>query len=83
MKIKNKLTSIFFLVIILLVNGQPPQPGSGTGPVGSGTGPVGPGSPAASIDMYDYVLGIIAILLIICSYKYVRKRHRTMLETTI
>lgn len=59
--INNKLLSTFFLFAIILVSAQddaPPNPGGG------GTGGSGTGGPASPIDMYVYVLGIIAVLFI-------------------
>ncbi|SEW38300.1 hypothetical protein SAMN05421841_2449 [Chryseobacterium wanjuense] len=57
MKTINKLVSALFLLAVLLVNAQPPNPGSGGGGVG-------PGAPASPIDMYVYVLGMIAVMFI-------------------
>lgn len=59
--INNKLLSTFFLFAIILVSAQddaPPNPGGG------GLGGSGTGGPASPIDMYVYVLGIIAVLFI-------------------
>lgn len=62
MKAINKLVSVLFLFAVLLVNAQPGggPPGGG----GGGGGGVGPGAPASPIDMYVYVLGIIAVMFI-------------------
>jgi hypothetical protein len=57
MKTINKLVSALFLLAVLLVNAQPPNPGGGGGGVG-------PGAPASPIDMYVYVLGMIAVMFI-------------------
>ncbi len=57
MKTINKLVSALFLLAVLLVNAQPPNPGGGGGGVG-------PGAPASPIDMYVYALGIIAVMFI-------------------
>lgn len=57
--INNKLLSTFFLFAIVLASAQvPPNPGGG------GTGGSGTGAPASPIDMYIYVLGIVAVLFI-------------------
>lgn len=59
MKTINKLvTSAFFLLAVLFINAQPPNPGGGAGGVG-------PGAPASPIDMYVYALSVVAILFIV------------------
>jgi len=58
MKTINKLVLSFFLTSTLFVNAQTPGPPGGTG--GSGTG-----SLASPVDMYVYVLGIIAVFFIV------------------
>ncbi|MEF9479572.1 signal peptidase [Chryseobacterium sp. 1B4] len=63
MRTINKLVLAFFLIVVSLVNAEtPPQPAI---PTGGGTGGNGTGSPASPIDMYVYVLGIVAIGLIV------------------
>ncbi|MCS3530823.1 signal peptidase [Chryseobacterium sp. JUb7] len=57
MKTINKLVYAFFFLSVLLINAQPPDPGGGGGGVG-------PGVPSAPIDMYVYVLGIVAVMFI-------------------
>lgn len=59
MKTINKLATVFFLFTVLCLNAQgtPNPPGGGTG--GSGTG-----SLASPVDMYVYVLGIAAVIMI-------------------
>lgn len=67
MKALNKLLYSLFLFAIFLVNAQgssgpgsqPPRPG------GNGEGGVGPGGESVPIDMYIYVLAIVAIAFII------------------
>jgi hypothetical protein len=54
----SKLLSTLFLFAVLLVKALPVPPDGGTG--GSGTG-----EPAAPIDMYVYVLSIIAVMFIV------------------
>lgn len=65
MKALNKLIYSLFFFCAFLANaqgssgpggGQPPQPGDGGGSVGPG---------AAPIDMYVYLLSIVAILFIV------------------
>lgn len=72
MKTINKLVYTFFLFTVLMISAQaPPNPGGG-GTGGSGTGGTVVSSP---IDMYVYVLAIIAIMLIIFfSRKYTPKK---------
>ncbi|AZA82021.1 signal peptidase [Chryseobacterium lactis] len=62
MKTINKLVSAFFLLAVLFVQAAPPVPGGGGGTGGHGTGG---GDPAAPIDMYVYVLSIVAIAFIV------------------
>ncbi|NML70238.1 signal peptidase [Chryseobacterium sp. RP-3-3] len=62
MKITSKLLSALFLFAVLLVKADdeiPPVPGGG------GTGGVGPGGAASPIDMYVYILSVVAIALIL------------------
>ena len=61
MKLINK-TLLFALLIIgtFLRAEGPPMP-----PPGGGGGGTGPGAPASPIDMYGYVLGLVAILFIV------------------
>ncbi|PIF43137.1 hypothetical protein CLU96_0041 [Chryseobacterium sp. 52] len=62
MKTINKLVLALFFFGTLLVKANdeiPPVPGGG------GTGGVGPGGAASPIDMYVYLLSIVAIALII------------------
>lgn len=64
----NKLIFTFFFLTILFVAAQPPNPGGGAG----GTTP---GAPSAPIDMYVYLLAVIAIMLIIFfSKRYAPKK---------
>ncbi|WP_374463324.1 signal peptidase [Chryseobacterium sp.] len=75
MKTINKLILAFFLFSISLAyagnggngTGSPPTPGGGNG--GNGTG-----SPASPIDMYVYVLGIVAIVFIV----YFTKKYKSV-----
>lgn len=57
----SKLLSTLFLFIVLLVQAIPSTPV----PPGGGTGGSGTGEQAAPIDMYVYVLSIIAIMFIV------------------
>ncbi|HCA06792.1 MULTISPECIES: hypothetical protein [unclassified Chryseobacterium] len=62
MKTINKLVIALFLFGTFLVKADdevPPVPGGG------GTGVVGPGAAASPIDMYVYLLSVVAIALII------------------
>ncbi|MCD9619317.1 signal peptidase [Chryseobacterium gleum] len=70
MKTINKLVLAFFLFAISLVNAAPPIPGGG-GNGGNGTGSPSPASP---IDMYVYVLGIVAIVFI----AYFTKKYKSV-----
>lgn len=67
MKTINKLVTLLFVFATLVINAQPPNPGGGTGPVG-------PGAPASPIDMYVYVLGIVAIGFIV----YFTKKYKSV-----
>ncbi|MBB6371917.1 signal peptidase [Chryseobacterium shigense] len=61
MKTINKLVLALFFFGTLLVKADdeiPPVPGGGN------TGVVGPGGPASPIDMYVYLLSIVAIAFI-------------------
>lgn len=57
----SKLLSTLFLFTVLLVKAIPSTPV----PPDEGTGGVGTGEPAAPIDMYVYVLSIIAVMFIV------------------
>lgn len=61
MKTINKLVFALFLFATLLVKADdvPPVPGGG------GTGTVGGGAMASPIDMYVYVLSVVAVTFII------------------
>lgn len=76
MKALNKLIYSLFLFSVFLVNaqgssgpggGQPPQPG------GNGGGGVGPGGDSVPIDMYVYVLSIVAVVFIV----YFTKKYKS------
>lgn len=56
MKTINKLIYSLFIFAAFLVNAQPPRPGGGG---------VTPGSAASPIDMYVYVLSIVAVIFIV------------------
>ena len=72
MKYIKKLVPTIFLFGYTLVSAGPSQP---TNPGGGSTGGSGTGAPAAPVDMYVYILGIIAIMLIIFfSKKYTPKK---------
>jgi hypothetical protein len=58
MKAINKLVTLLFVFATLIMNAQPPDPGGGGGGVG-------PGAPASPIDMYVYVLGMVAVMFIV------------------
>lgn len=62
MKTINKLATVFFLFVVMCANAQ----GGGTPnePGGEGTGGSGTGALATPVDMYVYVLGIAAIIMI-------------------
>ena len=68
MKLINKTLFIFLLVISVLCTAQTPPD-----PPGGGTG--GPGAAASPVDMYVYVLGVVAILFIIYFAKQREKKH--------
>ncbi|RQO33173.1 signal peptidase [Chryseobacterium sp. KBW03] len=68
MKTINKLVLAFFLFVISLANAAPPPP-SGGGNGGNGTG-----SLASPIDMYVYVLGIVAIGFVV----YFTKKYKSV-----
>ncbi|PWN63084.1 signal peptidase [Chryseobacterium phosphatilyticum] len=59
MKTINKLVSAIFLLAVVFVQAAPPVPGGG------GSGGHGTGEPASPIDMYVYVLSIIAVAFIV------------------
>ena len=69
MKTINKLVSAFFLFALLLVQAVPPPPPGGGGNGGNGTG-----APSSPIDMYVYVLGIVAVGLIV----YFTKKYKNV-----
>ena len=58
MKNFNKVITAILFFAVLFTNAQPPNPGGGVG----GTTP---GQQASPIDMYVYVLAIIAISMIV------------------
>ena len=58
MKAINRLVTLLFVFATLIMNAQPPDPGGGGGGVG-------PGAPASPIDMYVYVLGVVAVMFIV------------------
>jgi hypothetical protein len=68
MRTINKLVLAFFLFAVSLANAAPPIPGGG------GNGGNGTGSPASPIDMYIYVLGIVAIGFIV----YFTKKYKSI-----
>lgn len=68
MKTINKLVSAFFLFTLALVQAAPPIPGGGGGG-GNGTG-----APSSPIDMYVYILGIVAVSLI----AYFTKKYKNV-----
>lgn len=71
MKTINKLVSSFFLFAVLWVSAQTPPPNPGSGGVGGS----GTGSLASPVDMYVYILGIIAIMFIaFFTKKYTSKK---------
>ena len=62
MKKIDKITLSIFIFAVSLLNAQlPPKPVDPNG----GTGSVGTGAQSVPVDMYIYILGIIALLLII------------------
>ncbi|SEM52851.1 hypothetical protein SAMN05421856_10420 [Chryseobacterium taichungense] len=72
MKAINKFIPVFFLLgFQLIINAQDKVPP----PNSSAKGIVGPGVQSSPIDMYIYILGIVAIMLIIFfSRKYTTKK---------
>ncbi len=62
MKTINKLVTVFFLFVVLCVNAQGGTPQNPNPP--GGTGGSGTGSLASPVDMYVYVLGIAAVIMI-------------------
>lgn len=66
MKRMNKILTLVFVFVTICANAQPACPTCGAG----GTGP---GAPSSPIDMYVYVLGIAAILMI----TYFAKKYKT------
>lgn len=67
MKLINKTLLFAFLIIGAFLRAQgPPPPTDGRG--------VGPGAPASPIDMYVYVLGVVAILFIVYYSKKSQKK---------
>ncbi|MGG7471430.1 signal peptidase [Chryseobacterium arthrosphaerae] len=72
MKTINKLVSALLLFVISFAYAEeiPPAPASAA----RGTGGGGPGAPASPIDMYVYVLGIVAIAFII----YYTKKYKSV-----
>ncbi|MGG5208713.1 signal peptidase [Chryseobacterium sp. MIQD13] len=63
MKTINKLVLALFFFGTLLVKADDEIPPVPTGP-STGTGGVGPGGPASPIDMYVYLLSIVAVAFI-------------------
>ena len=64
MKLINKTLLFAFLIIGTFLRAEgPPMPPPGGG--GGGGGGTVPGTPASPIDMYVYVLGLVAILFIV------------------
>lgn len=74
MKLFNKTLIFLFLVIgtFYRAEGVPDIPAPPPG--GGGGGGVGPGSPASPIDMYIYVLALIAIAFILFYSKKMQKK---------
>ncbi|PXW10774.1 MULTISPECIES: signal peptidase [Chryseobacterium] len=74
MKTINKLVSALLLFVISFAYAEkiPPTPGATAARAGTGGG--GPGAPASSIDMYVYVLGIMAIGFIV----YFTKKYKSV-----
>lgn len=66
----NKTLLFTFLLASTFLSAQSGPPA----PPGGGGGGVGPGAPASPIDMYVYVLGLIAILFIAYYSKKVQKK---------
>lgn len=73
MKTINKLVSalLLFVISFAYAGKVPPTPGA---TARAGTGGGGPGAPASPIDMYVYVLGIVAIGFIV----YFTKKNKTV-----
>lgn len=72
MKFISKLFLLAFIFIMgIMLNAQPPCPGC---PDDGGVGGVTPGAAASPIDMYVYVLGILAILLITYYSKKIQRK---------
>lgn len=72
-KINKFIIPLILFFLSVFVYAQPP--GTGTTPPGAPgiPGTVGPGKQASPIDMYVYVLGIVAILII----AYFAKKYKT------
>ncbi|SMP36056.1 signal peptidase [Chryseobacterium profundimaris] len=69
MKTIHKLYIAFFLSFSFVVSAQPPNPPGGNGAGGDGTGEQVP------VDMYVYLLAVIAIMLILFfSKKYIPRK---------
>jgi len=70
MRLLHKILFFTFLLfgIILKAQEAPPLP-----PPGEGRG-VGPGSPASPIDMYVYILALVAIVFIVYFSRKVEKK---------
>ncbi|NIF07552.1 signal peptidase [Chryseobacterium sp. Tr-659] len=68
MKTINKLTSALFFFAVFLANAAPPIPGGG------GNGGNGTGAQASPIDLYVYVLAIVAIGFIV----YFTKKYKNV-----
>jgi len=74
MKTINKLVLASFLFVISIAYAEeiPPQPASIPG--GGGNGGNGTGAPASPIDMYIYILAIVAVGLIV----YFTKKYKSV-----
>ena len=70
MKLINRTLLFAFLIIGAFLRAQGPPPPTD----GRGGGGVGPGAPASPIDMYVYVLGVVAILFIVYYSKKSQKK---------
>ena len=63
-----------FLFISAVLSAEPGPPAPPPGGGGGGGGGVGPGGLASPVDMYVYVLGIVAILFIVYFTKKMPKK---------
>lgn len=71
--ISKLLLTAFIFVMGVLLNAQPPCPTCPPGG-GGGVGGTNPEAASAPIDMYVYVLGILAILIISYYSKKIQKK---------